>query len=518
MQRFFNTTGPCNSKDHYMLPPSLRLPNVRNLVEREQFFVLHAARQVGKTTAMRAFAAELRAAGYVAVHATLETSQGATDVAEAEPRWLWSVFGDAEAVLPRADGPPHPSSVDGVAVGQRFGAWLSAWSEVVAPRRVVLLLDEADTVTGPAVVNLLRQLRGGFNRRPDRFPASIALIGMRDLRDYITEAKEGVQVNPGSPFNIKASSITMRNFNAAEVTELLAQHTSETGQAFLPEASERIFWWTNGQPYLVNALALICMDDLCPDRSVAVTAEHIDIAKEQLILARTTHLDSLAERLKEPRVAPIIEAMLLGDERIDYSGDHFRYATDLGLVVRGRFGAEAANPLYREVLAREVAYNQQMNTPLPVWRWQRADGGLDFPAMVREFQKYWRANADIIVEHLPQYPEAVTHITYMAFLQRVVNGGGQIVREFAAGRGALDIVVHYAGEQFATEIKRVRPRDSLETIRAEGLSQLGRYLDTLGLSEGWLLIVDQRPNRTWEQRIWAEDITVDGKLIHIVGA
>ena len=80
------------------------------------------------------------------------------------------------------------------------------------------------------------------------------------------------------------------------------------------------------------------------------------------------------------------------------------------------------------------------------------------------------------------------------------------------------MVVHYAGERFVTEIKRVRTRDALETIRAEGIAQLGRCLDTLGLHEGWLLIVDQRPKRTWDERMWAEDVTFQGKLIHLVGA
>ena len=517
MKRFFNTTGPCNPVRHYMLPPSRRLPDVYTMVERDYYFVLHAARQVGKTTAMRAFAAELRQAGFVAAHATLETSQLATEVEVAEPRWLGAIVGDASAVLPPGDQPPPPSSVDGVAVGRRLQELLRAWCAAVAPRRVVLLLDEADTVTGPAMVNLLRQLRSGFNLRPEHFPASIALIGMRDLRDYLTEAKDGVAVNPGSPFNIKAASITMRNFNAEEVVELVAQHTADTGQVFSPDASARIWWWTAGQPFLVNKLALICMDELCPDRTVTVTAAHIDEAKERLVLSRTTHLDALAQRLREPRVARIVEAVLLGDEEVDYSHDDFTYVTDLGLILRGPGGAEAANPMYREVLVREIGYNRQANTPAPWWPWQRSDGGLDYPALVQAFREYWRENADVITEHLPQYPEAVAHIAFMAFLQRVINGGGWIEREFAAGRGAVDLCTHYAGERFVTELKRIRSRDNPETVRARGIAQLIRYLDSLGLPEGWLLLIDQRPGRSWDERMWTEELTVDGRLLHLVG-
>ena len=517
MPRFFNTTGPCDPRWHYMLPPSQRLPDIQPLIDRMQYFVLHAARQVGKTTAMRAFAAELRTQGYVAVHATLETSQQATEVSMAEGRWLPAIAEGAAAVLPVGDQPPPVARFAEMATGIRLGAWLGAWATAVAPRKVVLLLDEADTVSGEALVNLLRQLRAGFNVRPDRFPSSVALIGMRDLRDYLTQAKDGSPVNPGSPFNITAASITMRNFTADEVVELLGQHTQETGQIFLPEASARIFDWTRGQPFLVNKLALLCMDDLCPDRAVHVSAAHIDEAKERLILARTTHLDALAERLKELRIATIVQAILLGDEDIDYATDDFQYAVDLGLIVRGPNGAEPANPLYREVLGRELTFNRQMNMPTPTFRWQTADNKLDFPALINEFCDYWRENADAITRRQVLYTEAVTHITFMAFLQRVVNGGGVIQREFAAGRGAVDVVAHFAGERFVTEIKRVRPKDGMATVRARGIAQLSRYLDVLGLDEGWLLVVDQRPRRTWRQRLWREDVTVEGRVLHLVG-
>ena len=83
MTRFFTITGPCEPTRHYMLPPEARLPELERLVERQEYFVLHAARQTGKSTAMRAFAARLRAQGTVALHASLETSQDAPEVAEA---------------------------------------------------------------------------------------------------------------------------------------------------------------------------------------------------------------------------------------------------------------------------------------------------------------------------------------------------------------------------------------------------------------------------------------------------
>jgi hypothetical protein len=235
------------------------------------------------------------------------------------------------------------------------------------------------------------------------------------------------------------------------------------------------------------------------------------------VLARTTHLDSLAWRLKEPRVAPIVQAVLTGDLSIPYDHDDFRYVVDLGLLVRHRDGARAANRVYQEVLARQVTYNLQENLPTPRWRWSTSEGRLDFPALVEAFRAWWRENADALVEDIPLYPEAIPHLALMAFLQRVVNGGGAVTGEYAAGRGALDLLVQYGQDRFAVEIKRVRARDGLERIRSAGLAQLGDYLATVGLSEGWLFVFDQRPGRSWEERTFREDVVYEGRTIRIVG-
>ncbi len=521
MKRTFNTTGPCDSRFHYLLPPEERLPQLRSLIEERLYFVLHAARQTGKTTAMRAFAERLRGLGYVAVHATLEASQGLDETADAEPLWLESVQLYAGQQLPLALRPVPPADLEGKPPGSRLQALLSSWAAQVAPARIVLLLDEADVVAGPALISLLRQLRAGFHTRPENFPSSVALIGMRDLRDYLARAKDGRPVSPGSPFNIKSDSLTLRNFTEAEIGTLYGQHTGDTGQQFTPGAVARASWWTDGQPFLVNALARICVRELAPivedQPPPEITSAHIDTAKERLILSRTTHLDSLAERLKEPRVAAIVQAVITGDLGIPYDTDDFQYVVDLGLIRRGHGGAETANPIYREILARQIGYNFQENLRRPWWRWATPEGRLDFPALVDAFITWWRENADALTEDLPLYPEAVPHFAFMAFLQRVVNGGGTVLREYAANRGAIDLVVLYGPDRFVVEIKRVRPRDGLERIRTEGITQLSGYLDSLGADEGWLLVFDSREGRSWDQRCWTEEVELEGRTLHLRG-
>jgi len=521
MPRYFNTTGPCEAADHYMLLPEERIPDLLPFVEQKLYYVVHAARQTGKSTAMIAFAARLRELGYAAVYSSLEQCQGFDEVEQAEALWVRSLARRAAQQLPNTST-PSADSVIGAEPGSRLDLWLARLSESAAPRPTVVIFDEADVVRGPPLISLLRQLRNGFiGRGVGRFPVSVGLVGMRDLRDYLTHTKDGAVVNPGSPFNIKSASVTLRNFHADEVGELYAQHTEDTGQRFEESAVERAFWWTQGQPYLVNALARIAVMELVTGTSVPITAAHIDQAKERLILARTTHLDSLAERLAEPRVARVVEPILVGDTplAIPYEHDDFQYALDLGLIRRGPQGAEPANPLYREVLARQVSLRIQESLNQPWWPWKTLDGRLDFPALLNAFLDWWRDNEAAVKRHgNKNYPEALPHLSLMAFLQRVVNGGGSVMREYAAGRGAVDLVVHYGPDRFVVEIKRVFTGGrSPERVREEGVAQLGRYLDDLGEPQGWLVIFDQRPNRSWNERLWREERHVDGRTLWLIG-
>jgi hypothetical protein len=511
MPRRFNTTGPCDPVRHYMLPAEGRLPDLLELVEGEHYFVVHAPRQTGKTTAIRAFAARLRALGYAAVWASLESSQGAASVGGAEDRWIHALIDRAQGLEP----PDRPPADTGAAPeGRSLFSFLRAWSARCA-RPLVLLLDEVDVVEGPALVSLLRQLRDGFvDRGVGAFPVSVVLVGMRDLRDYLTTAKDGRPVNPGSPFNIKKASITLRNFNLGEIADLLGQHTADTGQSFSPEAVALIAEQTRGQPFLVNALAEGCVRSTTGPVEVSTVWQ----AREALIAARTTHLDALSERLKDTRVARVLEGVLLGDRALPVDTDDFVYTIDLGLVQDTPDGAQIANPMYREILTRVLSNKRQSAIPRPWWPWRRPDGGLDMGALVEAFLGWWTENEAMVKEEdAGAYPEAVAHLSFMAFLQRVVNGGGRVYREFAAGRGAVDLLVEYGGERFVVELKRVRPRhDSLERARERGAAQLSGYLQSLGLTEGWLIVFDQR-DLPPAARQWREDRPVDGLLLHLRG-
>lgn len=349
MPRHFNTAGPCNPDIHYMLSPLTRLPTVRTLIEQQAYFVIHAPRQIGKTTAMMALAQELTASGhYTAVLVSVE--EGAAfpdDIGAAEAAILQSWRENtADRLTPELTPPQWETAVP----GQGIRSALRAWAKTT-PRPLIIFIDEIDSIQDQVLVSILRQIRSGYANRPKNFPQTVALIGLRDVRDYKVASGGSDRFNTASPFNIKVESLTLRNFNAEEVAELYRQHTDDTDQLFTPEAEARAYHLTQGQPWLVNAIARQCVEVLVRDRQIPITADHINQAKNILIQRQDTHIDSLAERLKENRVRHVIEPILAGAALDNIPSDDIRFVLDLGLVRRSTTGGlEIANPIYREVL------------------------------------------------------------------------------------------------------------------------------------------------------------------------
>ena len=360
--RSFSTAGPVRAADHYLIPPLSRidLDGVLGLVRDKKYFVLHAPRQTGKTSALLALADLLNEGGYHCLYVTVETARTTRDdVAQAVRVVLAALARAAASTLSdRFLQGVRAEILADVGPELALSEALSQWAQA-APQPLVLLIDEIDTLTGDSLLSVLQQLRAGYPDRPDRFPQSVVLCGLRDVRDYRIGAS-------GSPFNIAAESLRLGDFSRDETLALLTQHTAETGQPFDPEAQEAVWAHTQGQPWLVNALAYgACFEDkaLRADRSRPVTEGAIAAVREDLILKRVTHLDYLADKLSEERVRRVIEPLLTGGERRAVARD-VEYTRDLGLIARDA-PVRVANPIYAEL----IFHRQRGEGPAPVDVW-----------------------------------------------------------------------------------------------------------------------------------------------------
>ena len=518
--RFFNTAGPINSEIHYYVPHRLDEKLIAQLIEQQKYFVLHAPRQSGKTTAILNLVRELNATGtYKAFYFNSEAAQAArSNVLEGMRTILSTIKSWGQDIFLPSD--PFFSCIEQELAhisGNSLDAFLTTWASA-SDKPIVIFIDEIDSLVGDTLISVLRQLRSGYPKRPKNFPQAIGLIGVRDVRDYrIWSDQNQATVLGGSAFNIKAESLKLLAFSPEQVRMLYLQHTQETGQQFTPEAIDHAFYLTNGQPWLVNALAYEACFRAVTDRTITITKETIDQAKETLILRRDTHIDVLIDRLEESRVREIIDAVISGGGGdTNFKTDDLQYVRDLGLV--SERGLTIANPIYQEIIPRELAYTKQESIPHdPLW-YRHSDGSLDIPKLMTAFTEFYRENSDVWRERFA-YKESGPHLLLLAFLQRIVNGGGKIHREYGLGRKRVDILIQWPAypeitqQRIVIELKVLRGEKTL----TDGLQQTAEYMDTNASTEGHLVIFDAASTKSWDEKVYTKNCTHAGKHITVWG-
>jgi len=526
--RFFNTAGPIDADMHYHIPPLARLDveGLLLLIQQRKYFVLHAPRQTGKTSALLALRDDLNASGeFRCAYVNVETGQSAReDVPAAMRAILGQMASEAEYVL--NDPTLRKTSLDTL---EAFGphdalrGTLARWSESDA-KPLVLMIDEIDALVGDTLLAVLRQLRAGYPDRPRRFPQSVILCGVRDVRDYrIRSSAENAIIAGGSAFNIRAESLRLGDFLRDDVESLLAQHTAETGQAFTDAARHDIWTLTQGQPWLVNALAYeACFKNKAGrDRSRAISADAIQDAREQLILRRETHLDQLTDKLQEERVRRVIEPLLKGaDDAGSFADDDLQYARDLGLV-RTDNPIAIANPIYREVIPRALTYTTQAGFHHdPAW-YVDDDGSLQVSKLLAAFQGFFREHSEHWVERF-QYKEAGPQLLLQAFLQRIVNSGGRIEREYGLGRRRTDLLLVWPVDGDRRQPQKVVIEckvlhRALEQTLREGLAQTRAYMDRCATAEGHLVLFDRSEGTSWDDKVYRREETEGGTPVTVWG-
>ncbi len=532
-EKQFNTAGPCKSDKHYLIDPLTRIDHQQllNLIADERYFVLHAPRQTGKTTSLIALVQYLNATGnYRAVYANIEGAQtarhdvalGIGSVLQTLARQIRYDTGETrmeEWLQQHRTDNPHDVLTE----------MLSIWSELDS-RPAILVLDEVDALVGDTLISLLRQIRAGYAGRPARFPQSIILCGVRDVRDYRIHTSHQEIITGGSAFNIKAESLRVGNFSREEVEALWNQHTEATGQTFDPAIFDALWEDTWGQPWLVNALGhqlTYKNPRLKQDRSLPITLDDYAEAREALIRSRATHLDQLTDKLREPRIHQVIAQLLASEDvqNLNISIDDQQYAEDMGLI-RTRPQVAIANRIYAEVIPRELTWIAQTRiTQEQAW-FLRADRRLDMPKLLSAFQQFFREHSESWLEHF-DYKEAGPQLLLQAFLQRIVNGGGRIDREYGLGRKRTDLYIqwpldekqgyHGPVQRVVLELKLWRS-GGLEKVLESGIPQTLDYARQCGADEAHLLIFDRRPGSDWEARVWRREEIWEERKVSVWGA
>ncbi|MDR1462104.1 MAG: ATP-binding protein [Azoarcus sp.] len=532
MERFFNNAGPIIPEDHYHIDMLSRVdwPEIRQLIAEKRYFVLHAPRQTGKTSTLLAMMKALSEEGrYACAYANIEAAQAARgDAAQGIPTACSAIARSLALYLDRPELDAwYRQEGQSIELRDRLSQLLAHWART-SPKPTVLFLDEVDALVGDTLISLLRQIRAGYAQRPQAFPQSIVLCGVRDVRDYRLHQGDGEVITGGSAFNIKAESLRMGNFTFDETETLWRQHTAETGQAFDEAIFPELWEDTAGQPWLVNALGYEVTRKIRPnrDRTKLITMTSYLQAREQLIQSRATHLDQLSDKLREPRVHSVISAIIASEqESPDVSPADLEYVSDLGLISL-RPQVRIGNRIYREVIPRELTWAKQVMIANQEQSWYvTPENRLDMPKLLGAFQQFFREHSDAWSEGF-SYREAASQLLMQAFLQRIINGGGRISREYGLGRRRTDLFIEWpldAGQGLFGPIQRIVVelkllRGKLEAVIAQGLEQTVDYAKRAGADEAHLFIFDRESGRPWDERIWRRAEKFEGMNVAVWGA
>ncbi len=525
MNRFFNTAGPIVPEDHYHIESLHRidLDEILNLIDQKKYFVLHAPRQTGKTSYLLALMEYLNRQGkFKCLYVNIENAQAARENVKEGIKAILSALAKAasyylqDSFFKEKWKQIYDTDGEFTALNEALSQWCQD-----NKKPAILFIDEVDSLVGDTLISVLRQLRSGYPLRPTAFPQSIILCGVRDVRDYRIHSDNGkAMITGGSAFNIKAKSLRLGNFSLPEIEILYRQHTADTGQLFSKDIFPLVWDLTEGQPWLVNALAFEACFEMKEgqDRGKEITRDIIEQAKENLILRRETHLDQLSDKLKEERVRRVLGPILAGSQEAEkIPTDDVDYAVDLGLIKKDR-QLKISNRIYQEVIPRELTYSTQLTILQEASWYMREDGSLDMDKLLTAFQDFFRNHFESWVDGF-DYAEAGPQLLLQAFLQRIVNHGGRVEREYGLGRQRTDLLVNWPYkngiQQAVIELKL--QYGSLDTTIRKGIGQTWEYMDKCGTSEGYLLIINRSPKKSWKDKIFKREKAFKGFTIYVYG-
>jgi hypothetical protein len=215
--------------------------------------------------------------------------------------------------------------------------------------------------------------------------------------------------------------------------------------------------------------------------------------------------------------------MILGEEASLNPRD-IEYCVDLGLIKRDRQGIRIANKIYQEIIPRVLTEGTQAyfyNKFKPDWL--RADGSLDMGTMLTMFKDFWNHNREIWGTTTEGFKEAAPQLLLQAFLQRVVNGGGTVTREYAIARRRADLLINWRYEHegkvnyqhIVLELKTIDKNRNYVSILADGLKQTAEYAYKCGLKDAYLLIFDKDDSQGWTPDESIENHNENGIAIEV---
>lgn len=506
MGRYFNTTGACSPKRHYMVDLQERLKEIKKLVDAGEYFTINRARQYGKTTTLKALAEFLKK-DYVVISLDFQMMGNA----EFKDEYTFSsgfaayllrtirnrrspVLGLSDAALDALDGMENGSRPLMLAT---LFAFMSEMCDT-AEKPVVMIIDEVDSAANNQVfLDFLAQFRAYYLKR-DELPTfrSVILAGVYDVKNMKRKLRPEEEHKANSPWNIAADFDVSMSFSAEDIAGMLKDYEDDhhTGMD-VGETAGLIFDYTSGYPFLVSRLCKLIDEKVAgsadfPDEKAAWTKEGFLEAVKLLLSEKNTLFESLMGKLLDyPELKQVIETLLFAGERVVYNPDEpwIDIAQMFGFIKNHDGAATVSNRifemrLYNYFLATTEAQSSGIfkygarNKPQFI-----RNGHLDMELVLEKFVECFGL---LYGDNMEEFNEEEGRRRFLLYLRPIINGAGNYYIE-AETRNArrMDVVVDYRGEQFIIELKVWRGN----AYNERGESQLSDYLDYFHLKKGYML-------------------------------
>ncbi len=510
--REFNITGKIIPEQHYHIDLTPHIEKLMALVSKKAYFVINRPRQFGKTTILNFLAHRLRASNdYLPILISFEGLGANPDLS---PKVFYNGFWQKLLLyLQVVNMAPAWQPVEAFETesAQQFQHNTHAFCKAVGEKRLVLLIDEVDSIPETVVLPFLRALREMYLER-DVFPTfhNVVLAGVHDIKNLKARYRdESASLGSASPFII-AISYELPPFSRENIQQYFLQHTTETGQRFDEAVIARVHALTSGHPWLVSALAKLLVEEIVPDRAVAIGISHLDQAVQQLLSTSNTNFDSLIKHAHQPDLQPIILDILQGKHYSFTPFDPLLNRLAIFGVIRTDESRRCliGNQIYAQVLLasfHRIMASQIFNGEIRAGA-EDAAGRLDFQRVLDKFQAFMKTKgADLVRSN--QFKEATGELLLLSYLDLLVNGKGWTFKQVQSGEGRIDVICCYGRQKEVVELKLWYGERRYE----DGLEQLVKYLESESLARGYLVVFDRRENSPKEYRF--SEHVVAGKQI-----
>jgi hypothetical protein len=490
--RYFNTLGPVNETEHYVVPRRELITDLVAQIEQGKYFTIFAPRQMGKTTLLRRLSERLQTQPhYLPITLSFEAFENWS-----EEDFLYEL-GDwlGSEILLGLQTISHPKicDVQPLLTTTRQTDYPGFWRffrqlrSLIPQIKVILIIDEFDGTPQAAISGLLQTWRQIYlASQPPRTLHSVVLIGIRNVAT--------LNFGRSSPFNI-ASELRLSEFTESQVRHLLAQYTDETSQAFDPGVVEEIYQQTGGQPFLVNRLAAILTQEIATERDKAITLPQLEIALEQFIRETNYNFQTII-RQAEPHRDDVLNILFGAPYEFNLNTPLVHHLFMHGVVSQSAADyCQIANPIYAKVLLaafRPLRLQLQADILTNGYdlRPHLLENQLQMRILLSRFRQFVERRGREAFKVTPMPQEATGQYLLMAYLSSVVRQAkGDLFTEVESGEGRLDLIVVHRGRRYIVETKIWRGQAKFD----EGLDQLVAYLETEGQKEGYLVVFHARP-------------------------